>query len=75
MEESALVEVTTVEGKACARALILSADASPSARALRVLEGLGACERPGVSRQRLVEPVSECTGEIPANPKVDRVAR
>lgn len=61
------MEVVThvdVEAPARALALILSADGSLSTRALRVLEGLGAFERLGVSRQRLVELASECTNRI-----------
>ena len=58
--------VTPVEAEAPARALalILSADGSLSARALRVLGELDAFEQLGVSRQRLVELASECTCRI-----------
>ena len=58
--------VTPVQDEAPARALalILSADGSLSARALRVLEGLGAFEQLGVSRQRFVELACDCTSRI-----------
>jgi alanine dehydrogenase len=53
-----------IEAPARALALILSADGSLSAHALRVLEGLGAFEQLEVSRQRLVELASDCTKRI-----------